>query len=91
MAIETHIHAFPRHVGSKTYPEAVPVYDATNKRIRIGDGSTVGGTEIPNMSDHTTLSGRVTALESAVGTFETAAEAIIGEEPSGEENSGGAQ
>ena len=144
MAIETHIHAFPRHVASKTYPEAVPVYDTTAKRIRVGDGSTVGGTEIPNMADlngkaaaadvtalagrvtsaegtiadHTTalagkadqsdlsdlsdrvgaaetairakaaaadvtaLAGRVTSLESALGSFESQARAILGEEES---------
>ena len=76
MAVETHIHAFPRHVASKTYPEAVAVYDSTNKRIRVGDGSTVGGTEIPNMTDLngksaaadvTSLSGRMTAAETALG------------------------
>ena len=80
MAVETHIHAFPRHVASKTYPEAVPVYDTTNKRIRIGDGSTVGGTEVPNMTDHNTLAGRVSDLETAVGTFESQAREILGEE-----------
>ena len=76
MAVETHIHAFPRHVASKTYPEAVAVYDSTNKRIRVGDGSTVGGTEIPNMTDLngkaaatdvTVLAGRMTAAETAIG------------------------
>ena len=80
MAVETHIHAFPRHVANKTYPEAVAVYDSTNKRIRVGDGSTVGGTEIPNMTDLNGLGGRVTTLETAVGNFETLASAIIGEE-----------
>ena len=126
MAIETHIHAFPRHVASKTYPEAVAVYDSTNKRIRVGDGSTVGGTEVPNMtdlngkaaasdvtalagrmtaaetaisgkasasdlagkaaaSDVTSLAGRVSDLETAVGTFETQARAILGEEETAEE------
>ena len=78
MAVETHIHAFPRHVAAKTYPEAVPVYDTANKRIRIGDGSTAGGTEIPNMTDHTALAGRVTSLESAVGNFESQAREILG-------------
>ena len=76
MAVETHIHAFPRHVASKTYPEAVAVYDSTNKRIRVGDGSTVGGTELPNMTDLngkaaaadvTSLAGRMTAAETAIG------------------------
>lgn len=84
MAVETHIHAFPRHVSSKTYPEAVAVYDSANKRIRIGDGSTVGGTEIPNMTDLNGLGGRVTTLEAAVGSFESQAEAVIGEEGAGE-------
>ena len=75
MAVETHIHAFPRHIADKTYPEAVPVYDSANKRIRIGDGSTVGGTEVPNMadlaskaaaSDVTALAGRMSAAETAI-------------------------
>ena len=79
MAVETHIHAFPRHVSAKTYPAAVPVYDAVAKRIRIGDGSTVGGTEVPNMTDLTVLSSRVTTLETAVGSFESQAQEIIGE------------
>ena len=87
MAVETHIHAFPRHVSNKTYPEAVPVYDSANKRIRIGDGSTVGGTELPNMTDLngkaaatdvTALAGRVSDLETALGTFESQARAILG-------------
>jgi len=77
MAVETHIHAFPRHVASKTYPEAVPVYDSATKRIRIGDGSTSGGIEIPNMAD-------LSAVTAAIGTFESAAEAVIGEESAGE-------
>ena len=51
MAIETHIHAFPRHVAGKIYPEAVPVYDKATGRIRIGDGVTEGGQEVPLMSD----------------------------------------
>ena len=80
MAVETHIHAFPRHVASKTYPEAVADSDSTTTRIRVGDGSTVGGTEIPNMTDLNGLGGRVTVLETAIGNFETLAEAIIGEE-----------
>ncbi len=89
MAVETHIHAFPRHVANKTYPEAVAVYDSTNKRIRVGDGSTVGGTELPNMTDLngkaaatdvTALAGRVSDLETALGTFESQARAILGEE-----------
>ena len=93
MAVETHIHAFPRHVAAKTYPEAVAVYDTTNKRIRVGDGSTVGGTEIPNMTDLngkaaaadvTALAGRVSDLETAVGTFESQARAILGEEEEAE-------
>ena len=87
MAVETHIHAFPRHVANKTYPEAVAVYDSTNKRIRVGDGSTVGGTEIPNMSDHTALAGRVSDLETSLGTFESQARAILGEEEDEEEES----
>ena len=92
MAVETHIHAFPRHVAAKTYPEAVPVYDSAAKRIRIGDGSTVGGTEVPNMTDLNNLGGRVTALESAVGSFESAAETIIGDnENDSQEQEGGDQ
>ena len=85
MAVETHIHAFPRHTASKTYPAAVAVYDSATKRIRVGDGSTVGGTEIPNMTDLNGLGGRVTTLETAVGNFESQAEAVIGEESAGEE------
>jgi|GEM_PF-5937006 len=94
MAVETHIHAFPRHVASKTYPEALPVYDTATKRIRIGDGSTVGGTEVPNMADLaskaaaadvTALGGRVSALETALGSFESQARAILGEEETAEE------
>ncbi len=94
MAVETHIHAFPRHVASKTYPEAVPVYDTTSKRIRIGDGSTVGGTEVPNMtdlaakaaaSDLTALAGRVTTLESVLGSFESQAREILGVQEEEEE------
>jgi len=86
MAVETHIHAFPRHVASKIYPEAVPVYDSAAKRIRIGDGSATGGTVIPNMTDLNELGSHVADLESAVGSFESAAEAIIGN--SGNEGGG---
>lgn len=80
MTVENHNHALPRHVANKTYPTAVPVYDVASKRIRIGDGSTVGGTEIPNMTDLNSLGGRMTLIESAVGTFETEAMAVIGQE-----------
>ena len=75
MAVETHIHAFPRHVANTTYPEAVPVYDRTTQRIRIGDGTTVNGKEIPNMSDLngkanqsalSSLSARVSSAETAI-------------------------
>lgn len=71
--IPTHIHALPRHTNAEqVYPAAVPVYDASAKRIRIGDGLTAGGTVIPNMedlnakapvSDVTALENRVTELE----------------------------
>ena len=74
MAVETHIHAFPRHIADKTYPEAVPVYDSANKRIRIGDGSTVGGTEVPNMADLAAKAAAsdVTALAERVSDAENA-------------------
>lgn len=80
MAIEKHIHAFPRHVEGKIYPEAVPVYDPGKKTVRIGDGITPGGIEMPGMADFAELSGKLTALENAVNGFEESAMAILGEE-----------
>ena len=73
MSVETHIHAFPRHVSGTTYPEAVPVYDRSTKRIRIGDGTTANGTEVPNMAD---VSGKanqsdLSALTTRVSTAES--------------------
>lgn len=73
MSVETHIHAFPRHVAGTTYPEAVPVYDRSTRRIRIGDGTTANGTEVPNMAD---VSGKanqsdLTALTTRVSTAES--------------------
>ena len=80
MAIETHIHAFPRHVEMKIYPEAVPVYDKVTGRIRIGDGVTVGGKELPSLADLSAVAEKVTALERALGDVEAQAMAILGEE-----------
>ncbi len=73
MSVETHIHAFPRHVSGTTYPEAVPVYDRSTKRIRIGDGTTANGTEVPNMADVNAKasSADLSALTTRVSTAES--------------------
>lgn len=75
--LPTHIHALPRHTSAtQVYPEAVPVYDVASKRIRIGDGTTAGGIEIPNKTDLdakadntavAALAERMTDAETALG------------------------
>lgn len=80
MAIEAHIHAFPRHVEGKIYPEAVPVYDKATGRIRIGDGVTEGGKEIPTREDLNALEEQLTNLTEGMENASASIDTAIGEE-----------
>lgn len=52
MSVEKHIHALPRKAESDTlYPEGVLIWDASTKRLLIGDGSTLNGIQVAMKED----------------------------------------
>jgi hypothetical protein len=56
MSVDNHIHAFPIKAAADTlYPNGVAVWDSTNKRLYIGDGTTTNGIRMATYADLQTM------------------------------------
>lgn len=75
--VETHIHAFPRKSETTTtiYPDGVPIWDDTNKRIIVGDGTTPGGQPQASLIDLTRATS--VCLEQVIAGLNVTGEAVL--------------
>lgn len=52
MSTEMHIHSMPRKANVDTiYPDGLAIWDADNKKLYIGDGTTINGIRVAMFAD----------------------------------------